>query len=644
VHVEAQQRNAHSLLWWMRRLIALRKCYLAFGRGRLELLLPNNRCVLAFLRRYRDEQILVVANLSRFTQYVELDLSAFRGLAVFELFGRTAFPPIDERPYVLTLAPYAFHWFALEAPAVAATPLQIGGTSPPVPTVTVSGPWEAVLGAKAAAGVEQALLGYLRRCRWFGGRGERILSMKLLETVPVSKKTTATYLTLYQVEYAGRDPEIYVLPLALAAGVYAEKVLHQHQQAVIARLHRPGLAGGDRRVLYDVMWEPRFVYTLLAAIVRRRRLRGQVGTLQSICTTTGAGAQGADVSSRMPISPPRDDSNTTVVCGGWGVLKLYRRTDVGTQPEFEIGHVMSTHGFAHTPVVLGALEHHQPQRGPMALALVQRFVPHTRDAWEYTLARLRRDLWRGQWSSPHVPVVSLTVAALLNGTGEEPPPLARQCFAPMLKLARRLGQRTAEMHLTLAAETEDPAFAPQPLTALDRRPLYQSLRNLVLPVLQTLRQHKPILSGAAQRTGSQVLACEAEMLGCFRTLLNARSPRDASVAMETITSSRCSVLGPTWSPSILGGSPLGRCSSAGSNDRCCMMWPGCCGRFIMPRRLLAPWKHLGGRRGGRSAQPLPWRGCASGSTGSARPSSHPTSRLPARVPCCPRRATNCMSC
>jgi maltose alpha-D-glucosyltransferase / alpha-amylase len=267
------------------------------------------------------------------------------------------------------------------------------------------------------------------------------------------------------------------------------------------------------------MWEPRFIYTLLETMVRRRRLRGQVGTLQSIGTTTGAGVQGADVSKRMPISPPRDESNTTVVCGGWGVLKLYRRTAVGTQPEFEIGHVMSTHGFAHTPVVLGALEHHQPHRGPLALALVQRFVPHTRDAWEYTLARLRRDLRRAPLSSPDVPAVSLTVAALLNRAGEEPPPLARQCFAPMLKLARRLGQRTAEMHLTLAAETENPAFAPQPLTALDRRPLYQSLRNLALPVFQTLRQHKPTLSGAVQCTASQVLACEAEVLGSFRALL-----------------------------------------------------------------------------------------------------------------------------
>jgi hypothetical protein len=230
--------------------------------------------------------------------------------------------------------------------------------------------------------------------------------------------------------------------------------------------------------------------------IRRRQLRGQVGTLQSICTVRGAGAHGAGVSRRMPISPPRDESNTTVVCGEWGVLKLYRRPDVGTQPELEIGHVMTTHGFAHPPVVVGALEHQQPHRRPMALAVVQRFVPHTRDAWEYTLARLSHDLRRAQLSSPHVPAVSLMVAALMDGALQEPPPLARQCFAAMLNLAERLGQRTAEMHLTLAAETEDPAFAPQPLTALDRGPLYQSLRNLALPVFQTLRQHRPALSGA----------------------------------------------------------------------------------------------------------------------------------------------------
>jgi maltose alpha-D-glucosyltransferase/alpha-amylase len=94
LNVEAQQNNSYSLLWWMRRLIALRKRHKAFSQGTLEFLQPDNRKVLAFLRRYQNECILMVANLSRFVQYVELDLSAFKGMKPVEMFGRVPFPLI----------------------------------------------------------------------------------------------------------------------------------------------------------------------------------------------------------------------------------------------------------------------------------------------------------------------------------------------------------------------------------------------------------------------------------------------------------------------------------------------------------------------------------------------------------------------
>src|SRR5207302_1092731 len=108
VNVETQQANQHSLLWWMKRLILLRKRYRAFGRGSLEFLHPENRKVLAFIRRYQDEQILCVVNLSRFVQAAELDLSAWRGSVPVEMFGETAFPPIGELPYLQTLAYLTF--------------------------------------------------------------------------------------------------------------------------------------------------------------------------------------------------------------------------------------------------------------------------------------------------------------------------------------------------------------------------------------------------------------------------------------------------------------------------------------------------------------------------------------------------------
>src|SRR5258706_12063063 len=98
----------------MKRLIAQRNRYQAFGRGTMEFLHPENRKILAFVRRYKDEIILVVANLSRLVQCAELDLAEFHGMTPVELSGGTRFPEIADRPYFLNLGPFAFYWFALE--------------------------------------------------------------------------------------------------------------------------------------------------------------------------------------------------------------------------------------------------------------------------------------------------------------------------------------------------------------------------------------------------------------------------------------------------------------------------------------------------------------------------------------------------
>jgi maltose alpha-D-glucosyltransferase/alpha-amylase len=113
VNVLAQERSAHSLLNWMRRLIKVRKQSPVFSRGSITFLNPTNHRVLAYLRTYEREQMLVVNNLAGSVQAVELNLKSLAGFVPIEMFDNSVFPRIGELPYLLTLGPYAFYWFRL---------------------------------------------------------------------------------------------------------------------------------------------------------------------------------------------------------------------------------------------------------------------------------------------------------------------------------------------------------------------------------------------------------------------------------------------------------------------------------------------------------------------------------------------------
>lgn len=113
INVQSQRRFGHSLLSWMKQLIQIRKSYPVFGRGSIEFLYPANHRVLAYIRKHGKDMVLVVNNLSAAAQAVELDLKAYRGNILIEMFGRNIFPKVGELPYLLTLGPYQFYWFRL---------------------------------------------------------------------------------------------------------------------------------------------------------------------------------------------------------------------------------------------------------------------------------------------------------------------------------------------------------------------------------------------------------------------------------------------------------------------------------------------------------------------------------------------------
>ena len=203
VNVDAQQQNLNSFLWWVKRLIALRKRYRAFGTGDIEFLYPQNRRVLVFTRSFEEERILVVANLSRFVQYAELDLSAYKGMVPLELFGQTEFPSIGELPYFLTLGPHSFYWFKLEPPRK--TESRAAPAQGELVTLNVNGGWDEVFTGSARTALERSLPAYLKACRWFGGKARRMRSATILQAVPFKYDASAVYLAAIAIQYQEGD-------------------------------------------------------------------------------------------------------------------------------------------------------------------------------------------------------------------------------------------------------------------------------------------------------------------------------------------------------------------------------------------------------------------------------------------------------
>ncbi|MGH7337915.1 MAG: alpha-glucosidase C-terminal domain-containing protein, partial [Myxococcota bacterium] len=273
INVESQHANPHSLLWWMKRVIALRRRSRALSRGAVEMLFPENRKVLAFLRTDGDERVLVVANLSRLAQYVELDLSAFNGMTPVEQFGGTEFPRIGELPYLITLGPYAFYWLEL-------TPSDVTGApgEGELPELEVPGAWAELLEGKHKRALERVLPAYLRTRRWFGSKGRTVKGVEIVETVPVTSQARGAkpvgVLTLIAVEYLDGDPETYVLPLiAKPAREFGPNL----PWSAIARLR----SRGGEKILFDAVDDPAFAEVLLGAIAGRRVFRGRTGSLMA---------------------------------------------------------------------------------------------------------------------------------------------------------------------------------------------------------------------------------------------------------------------------------------------------------------------------------------------------------------------------
>ena len=515
MNVEAQQQNPNSLLWWMKRLIALRKRFQAFGRGTIEFLQPDNPRVLAFIRQFGDETVLVVANLSRFIQYVELDLKRMKGKRPVELFGKTAFPPIGELPYLLTLGGHAFYWFSLADNASAAREAREAAYQPAALEIKT----EEALRDRPA--LESILPGYIEGRRWFRGRDREIARAVPAQLLPLPG---GARLAIVRIEYVDGEPDLLALPLAVETGDRAAEIRVRAPQSVLATLRsgqpddqRGGAAaergplGGPPGILYDALAEGSSATVLLDAI--RSAATSSEGQSRLIGSAR-AGLPAEALEARLPRAEHR---SAAVAFGDSLFLKFFRTLSDGISPELEIGRFLARRaqaGFpAPVPELVGSLELRTGRAEPITIATLHAAVANEGTAWDFTRGELRRYWDRALAKSPDeappprpaAPLVELGLAAA------EPDPAAREILGNSLLAPRILGRRLAELHRAFASAPDDPAFSPEPYSALDQRSVYQTRRNLTGKVLREVHLRLPRLTGKTAEL-AQLLLSHAEAL------------------------------------------------------------------------------------------------------------------------------------
>ena len=518
LNVESMERNQSSLLWWMRRVIAMRKRFKSFGRGTTEFIASNNPKVLAFVREFEKERILVVMNLSRFSQAVEMDLSRFEGSTPEEVMSGNKFPPITANPYILTLGFYDYYWFSLttELP----TEVQMGEEPPAV--FAVAGEWDAVLQGKPREHLErEALPRFLARSRWFGGKARQIKSARIIDTLTLRLDSERFSLLVLDVRYHEGSNEVYLLPLGFASGEEAAAVRQLPHSIVL-----PLKTEKDEGVLFDASASEHFRKSLLQLVAKKSEVRGHAGVL------TGKPGKALRPGMLRSIEAERsqllkaEQSNSSLVYGSSMLLKLYRKIEEGLNPDLEIGRYLTeSQKFPNTPDVFGSLEYRRKGSDPLILGTLVQYVPNQGDAWSMTLDSVKGFVERVLAVRHEIKELPPLPSSILAASSSEPEEILQELIGGVyLESAAKIGRRTGEMHLALAHHTDDPAFAPEPFSLLYQKSLFHSMRTLTKRTLELLRRNLKRIPDIAREDAQRLLTMEPAIVEMFSGFMRHRLP------------------------------------------------------------------------------------------------------------------------
>lgn len=383
-----------------------------------------------------------------------------------------------------------------------------------IPSLQLSGSWESIFEGRQKQSLQELLPALLLQRRWFGGKGRKIGAATIVEIVPVPHDRVTSYLAMVKIDYTEGRPETYVIALSYATGNYASHLLRNETAGVFLRL----INSEGEGVLYDGVRDRGFVVALLELIDREGELPAVTGHVDAVQTS-----KFGELRENVPVDPRvmgAEQSNSSVVFGDRLIMKLFRRMESGINPDLEIGQFLTEHGYFNSPPVAGALELASNEAEPSTLAILQGFVPNQGDAWKYTLQSLSKTLDQAIPRVRDISMADVPELPVLQLAEQQVPRLISDLAGEYLQSVRLLGQRTAELHLTLDSDRDDPDFAPEEFTLPYQEAVYRGMRRMTTAVLALMHSQIDRLGDAERDVAAELISREPELLEMFRPILS----------------------------------------------------------------------------------------------------------------------------
>ncbi|HVV55397.1 MAG TPA: maltose alpha-D-glucosyltransferase [Mucilaginibacter sp.] len=510
INVEIQSHNTSSLLWWMKRMISTRKKYKAFSRGDMQFVYSENAKVLAFTRTYEEEVILVVSNLSRFTQAVELDLEMYKGYVPIEIQSYNKFPAIREDiPYFLTLGAYASQAFILEKVNI---DLEQKNDLKRIEIAQ----WKDLMRRDVVEQLENHILPhYMMRLRWFGGKARGISRMRIADSINIPGGEGDVTLLLVEVSYREGLPELYQLPVSWAKGQFSYKLRSNCPQSVIALMR----LGDEEGILFDAIYGIGLQQAIIS-FMGQHHVISQGGN--EIVFSGNRALKRHTL--QQPRSRPKvisaEQSNTSISYDNAFYLKVYRKVDRAINPDVEVTEFLTKKArFKNVPEFTGTVEWRFGKE-TMVLGMMQEMIKSNSDGWTYMLDRLD-DFNEKILTNTNLSQISSELCGSLTSPvsyDETPESLKELYDGSVAELVRLLGIRTGEMHLALASEHGMESFKPEEFSLHYQRSLFSSLVSLARVAFQNLGRNIKKLPDDIQQEAEEVLAMKDEILDVLKKI------------------------------------------------------------------------------------------------------------------------------